>query len=85
MGSPHLSAQFDLDDLVDTATAAEQVRVEPATIRKWKQRELIQPSGLTEDGKPMYRLIDVLRAEQKTRQRGGTRRKTSNASADTPT
>lgn len=79
MGSPHLSAQYDLDDLVDTRTAAEQVRVEPATIRKWKQRGLITPEGLDAYGNPMYRLIDILRAEQKTRQRGITRRKTSSA------
>lgn len=53
--------------------------MEPATIRKWKQRGLITPEGLDAYGNPMYRLIDILRAEQKTRQRGITRRKTSSA------
>lgn len=77
MGSPHLSVQYDLDDLVDTRTAAEQVRVEASTVRKWKQRGLITPGGLDAYGNPMYKLIDVLRAEQKTRLRGQQRRKVS--------
>lgn len=76
MGSPQLSVQYDLDDLVDTRTAAEQVRVEAATIRKWKQRGLITPAGLDAHGNPMYKLIDIFRAEQKTRRRGAGRRKT---------
>lgn len=79
MGSPQLSPNalitHDLDDLVDTRTAAEQCHVEPATVRKWKSRGLIEPSGLDSYGNPMYRLIDVLRAEQKTRHRGQNRRK----------
>lgn len=65
------------DELVDTPTAAEAVFVHPATIRSWKAKGLIKPSGLNQYGHPMYRFIDILRAEQKMRKRGMPRRKIS--------
>lgn len=59
----------ELDNLVGTVAAADAVQKTPATIRKWKQLGYLKPAGLDERHRPLYRLIDVLRTEQKTRRR----------------
>ncbi|MGW1182976.1 MerR family transcriptional regulator [Streptomyces drozdowiczii] len=41
----------------------------PASIRSWVKRGRLQRAGLTEDGRPLYRLADVARAEVATRRR----------------
>jgi hypothetical protein len=53
--------------LWDTAESAEAVRVQPGTVRKWASRGHLAPAGLDERGRPLYRAIDVIHAEHKTR------------------
>jgi hypothetical protein len=35
------------------------------------ERRHLEPAGLNERGKPLYRLLDIARAEKATRQRAG--------------
>lgn len=59
----------NMDNLVGTVDAAEAVKRDPATIRKWKQLGYLSPAGLDARNRPLYRLIDVLRTEQTCRRR----------------
>lgn len=59
----------DLDALVDTTEAAAIAKVRTPTIRSWKRRGQLKAGGLDERGRPLYRVIDVLRAEASTRRR----------------
>lgn len=52
-----------------TAEAAEAAGVTTDVIYQWKRRGKIQP--VNRRGWPRYRALDVLRAEQATRQRAG--------------
>lgn len=52
-----------------TAQAAEAAGVTADVIYQWKRRGKIQP--VNRRGWPRYRAMDVLRAEQATRQRAG--------------
>ncbi|PWG08799.1 MerR family transcriptional regulator [Streptomyces sp. V2] len=64
-----------------TAQAAEQAtawrrlvsagaaEVTPATIRQWARRRHLTPCGLDPQGRPLYALPDLARAEQATRAR----------------
>jgi len=56
-----------LNTLVTAADAAAVAGVAVATIRKWKERGLIEPTGLDEKGRPLYRLLDIAKAERATR------------------
>ncbi len=58
-----------LNSLVNTTEAAAIAGVSVAAISNWKDRGLIQPAGLDNRGKPLYRLIDIAKAERKTRKR----------------
>lgn len=59
----------------DHATRARQLlsagaaRICPATIRSWAKRGRLERAGLDADGRPLYRLADVARAELATRGR----------------
>lgn len=63
----------DLDDpaarLLTTAEAAEAAHVEEMDIRNWARpsRGLLAPADHDKDGHPLYRELDVLRAEARTR------------------
>jgi hypothetical protein len=57
----------DLDTLVSTVEAADAVGVAPTTIRKWKSRNMLAPAGLDKYKRPLYRLLDVMQTEQRTR------------------
>jgi DNA-binding transcriptional MerR regulator len=59
----------DLDEMLTSAQAASLAGVAVATIRKWVERELLEASGHDERGRPLYRLIDVAKAERSTRDR----------------
>ncbi|MDX3245851.1 MerR family transcriptional regulator [Streptomyces sp. ME18-1-4] len=52
-----------------TAQAAEATGVTPDVIYQWKRRGKITP--VNKRGWPRYRAMDVLRAEQSTRERAG--------------
>nr|WP_206307421.1 MerR family transcriptional regulator [Streptomyces sp. S501] len=43
--------------------------VSPAAIRSWASRGYLPRAGLTETGRPLYRLVAVARAERVTRSR----------------
>lgn len=58
-----------LDGLVTTKEAADACGVSVAAISNWKTRGYIEPSGLDEKHRPMYKLIDVLRTARDTRRR----------------
>lgn len=65
---------FDLEnDLISVNVAAELADVTPAVVRQWKHRgHLVSPSA-DADGRPLFRPIDVLRAEAVTRTRARRR------------
>jgi len=58
-----------LNTLVTTTEAASIAGVTVAAISKWKDRGILKPSGLNEQGRPLYTIADVARAERQTRQR----------------
>lgn len=58
-----------IDSLITTTEAATLCGVSAATVRKWVQRNLLAPSGLDGNGRNLFRLIDVAKAERATRQR----------------
>lgn len=64
----------DLDDLIGSTRAANLVGVTVETIKKWRQRGHLETKGLDERGRPMYRWIDVVRAELATRDKAPPRR-----------
>lgn len=62
------------DDRLSAAKAAEVAGVQATTVRKWAERGLIQAAGNDDHGRPVYRLADVARVEQQTRQKGRPRK-----------
>jgi DNA-binding transcriptional MerR regulator len=58
-----------LDDLVSTADAANRIGVSAATIRSWASRGYLAPTGLDDNARPLYKMIDVLRCARDTRRR----------------
>ena len=58
-----------IDTLLTTAEAAHIAGVTTAAVRKWKERGLLAPAGLDENGHNLYRLRDVAKAERATRNR----------------
>ncbi|MFB7907658.1 MerR family transcriptional regulator [Kitasatospora sp. NPDC056076] len=58
-------------DLLTGPEVATLCRVDPATVRQWKRRGHLQPAGLDDRGRPLYRQIDAARAEAHTRKRAG--------------
>jgi DNA-binding transcriptional MerR regulator len=59
----------NLDNLVTTTEAADACGVGKSTISMWAKRGHLSPSGLDEHNRPLYKLIDVLRAARDTRHR----------------
>jgi hypothetical protein len=59
----------DLEQLVNTTDAAAHAGKTPDVIRRWKYLNYLSPAGLDDFGRPLYRLLDVLRVEQMTRNR----------------
>jgi predicted site-specific integrase-resolvase len=66
-----LSIAPDLDEFLTTTRAANLIGVKVETIRKWRERGHLEVKGLDERGRPMYRWIDVVRAERATRDKAG--------------
>lgn len=64
----------DLSSHIGTMDAAKLISVDDQTkavnrIRDWKRRGLLTPIGLDQHGRPLYRIIDILRIEQRMRHR----------------
>ncbi len=57
--------------LLTTAESAEAAHVDEDRVRDWARRKILLPSG-EQDGHPLYRELDVLRAEQRTRRSART-------------
>ena len=68
-----LLAPDGLNTLVNTTTAASIAGVSVAAISRWKERGIIEPAGLDERDRPLYRLGDIAKAERQTRKRNWTR------------
>lgn len=58
-----------LDDLVSTTEAANRIGVGKSTITMWATRGHLAIAGLDEHDRPLYKMIDVLRAARDTRRR----------------
>lgn len=58
-----------LESLVDTAQAANLAGVTTDTIRQWSARGHLPKAGLDNSGRPLYKWIDVAKAERATRDR----------------
>ena len=58
-----------LDDLISTTEAAGECGVSVKTVSMWAARGYLKRSGLDERGRPLYKRVDVLRAERDTRRR----------------
>lgn len=59
---------FELDEKWDVDTAARHARVRPVTIRQWVVRGHL-PADYDDAGHLVFKPIDVIRAEAKTRER----------------
>lgn len=49
--------------------AAEAAQVSENVVRNWKYRGLLEEAGRDFRGRPLFRAIDVIRAEKATRER----------------
>lgn len=67
-GSPLLTAA-GIDSLINTSEAATLCGVSAATIRVWATRGTLTASGVDHRGRKLYKLLDVAKAEQATRDR----------------
>lgn len=56
-------------ELWTVAEAAEAAQVTPHVVRNWKYRGLLEQAGVNRQGRPVFRAIDVVRAEKATRER----------------
>lgn len=57
------------DDDLTTAEAAELAQVDRATVRQWKARGHLSPASYDRRGRPLYRALDVAKAERATREK----------------
>lgn len=60
-----------MDELMTGPEVAELCGVRPATVRSWHHRGLLEPAGLDERGRPLFRQLDAARAEKATRAKAG--------------
>ncbi|MFG3050342.1 MerR family transcriptional regulator [Kitasatospora sp. NPDC048239] len=58
-----------MSNLMTPREAAALCGVTVDAIWQWKRRGLLEPAGLDERGRPLYRQLDVARAEKRTRAR----------------
>ena len=53
--------------LLTVPEAAEVAGVKPDRIRKWDRRGHLERAGLNEDGQPVYKAVEVAKAQYKLR------------------
>jgi hypothetical protein len=63
--------EVPVQTLLTGPQAATLCGVDPATIRSWRFRGLIEPAGLDSKGRPLYSQLAIARAEARTRDRAG--------------
>lgn len=56
-----------LNELISTTEAARIAGVTVAAISKWRERGQLTPAGHDKSGRPLYRFLDVAKAERATR------------------
>ena len=59
----------ELEQLFGTVEAAALMGVSTVTIHSWRRRNHLTPAAFDVNGWPLYRGMDLLRAEAKTRRR----------------
>ncbi len=64
-----MSAALPVERLLSTADASCHAGVTVAAIRKWMQRGHLTPTARDDRGRPLFRWIDVAKAEHFTRER----------------
>jgi DNA-binding transcriptional MerR regulator len=68
---------MDYDDITTTLwtarQAAEEAHVSTSTIRSWVRRGHLEAADVDEHGWPLYRALDVIKAEHATRERAHRR------------
>lgn len=63
-----------LNELITTSEAATLAGVTVAAISNWRDRGLLAQSGTDHRGRPLYRFLDVAKAERATRDRARRQR-----------
>lgn len=63
-----------LEDLISTTEAANEIGCTPQTISRWAKLKYIHASGLDPQYRPLYKRIDILRAERDRRRNALGRR-----------
>lgn len=58
-----------INSLLSTSEAANVAGVAVCTISNWRSRGLLQPSDADAAGRPLYKLLDVAKAERATREK----------------
>lgn len=58
-----------IDSKITASEAAALCGVALCTITKWAREERINPVGINPQGRKLYRLLDIAKAEHATRQR----------------
>lgn len=56
-----------LNELISTTEAAALAGVTVAAVSNWRDRGILPAAGTDERGRPLYRFIDVAKAERATR------------------
>lgn len=56
-----------IDSLITASEAGALCGVDTKTIYQWCNRNKLQPAGLDERGRKLFRLLDVAKAERATR------------------
>lgn len=69
-GEPVVDLSGDLTTTLWTvAQAAEAAQVAPNVVRNWKYRGVLEQAGEDWRGRPLFRAIDVIKAEKATREK----------------
>jgi hypothetical protein len=64
-----LAETLDVTALITASQAAEYAGVTVQAVVNWRARGHLKPAGHRSDGTPLYRLLDVAKAEHATRKR----------------
>ncbi|TXH48179.1 MAG: hypothetical protein E6Q97_25265 [Desulfurellales bacterium] len=74
MSAPATTAPYGPTDQVTAAVAAQQFGISIAAITNWVSRGHLAPAGIDDNGHKTYRVLDLAKAEYKTRSKAQSRR-----------